>query len=203
MLAIGNELIIHSARVEAENVIEIIILAVGLGLDAFSLAVVFGVCRGICPLDARLRLSLSFGFFQFFMPLIGFYAGLRVARFIGAIDHWVVFGVLGFIGGKMIFEAFNKDKNEAVNDISRGIPLLLASIATSIDALAVGFSFALLRDGVFIPAIIIGIVASIMTFIGVSFGHRIGRKYVSKPEIIGGIAIIFIGFKTLLEHLFM
>jgi len=136
------------------------------------------------------------------MPLIGFYAGLRVARFTESIDHWIVFAVLSLVGGKMVYEALNNDQDQVMVDISRGIPLLVASIATSIDALAVGFSFALLKDGILLPAVIIGVVASIMTFVGVTFGHRVGRKYISKPEIIGGIAIIIIGFKTLLEHFF-
>lgn len=182
--------------------LEILVIAFGLGLDAFSLAVAFGMCQKVCTLNTRFRLSLSFGLFQFFMPLIGFYAGLRVARFTESIDHWIVFAVLSLVGGKMVYEALNNDKNQVMVDISRGIPLLVASIATSIDALAVGFSFALLKDGILLPAVIIGVVASIMTFVGVTFGHRVGRKYISKPEIIGGIAIIIIGFKTLLEHFF-
>jgi len=183
-------------------VLEILVIAFGLGLDAFSLAVAFGMCQKVCTLNTRFRLSLSFGLFQFFMPLIGFYAGLRVARFTESIDHWIVFAVLSLVGGKMVYEALNNDQDQVMVDISRGIPLLVASIATSIDALAVGFSFALLKDGILLPAVIIGVVASIMTFVGVTFGHRVGRKYISKPEIIGGIAIIIIGFKTLLEHFF-
>jgi len=183
-------------------VLEILVIAFGLGLDAFSLAVAFGMCQKVCTLNTRFRLSLSFGLFQFFMPLIGFYAGLRVARFTESIDHWIVFAVLSLVGGKMVYEALNNDQDQVMVDISRGIPLLVASIATSIDALAVGFSFALLKDGILLPAVIIGVVASIMTFMGVTFGHRVGRKYISKPEIIGGIAIIIIGFKTLLEHFF-
>ncbi len=182
--------------------LEILVIAFGLGLDAFSLAVAFGMCQKVCTLNTRFRLSLSFGLFQFFMPLIGFYAGLRVARFTESIDHWIVFAVLSLVGGKMVYEALNNDQDQVMVDISRGIPLLVASIATSIDALAVGFSFALLKDGILLPAVIIGVVASIMTFVGVTFGHRVGRKYISKPEIIGGIAIIIIGFKTLLEHFF-
>jgi len=183
-------------------VLEILVIAFGLGLDAFSLAVAFGMCQKVCTLNTRFRLSLSFGLFQFFMPLIGFYAGLRVARFTESIDHWIVFAVLSLVGGKMVYEALNNDQDQVMVDISRGIPLLVASIATSIDALAVWFSFALLKDGILLPAVIIGVVASIMTFVGVTFGHRVGRKYISKPEIIGGIAIIIIGFKTLLEHFF-
>ncbi|MDI9594478.1 MAG: manganese efflux pump MntP family protein [Atribacterota bacterium] len=179
---------------------EILVIAFGLGLDAFSLAVAFGMCQKVCTLNTRFRLSLSFGLFQFFMPLAGFYAGLKVARFTESIDHWIVFAILSFVGGKMIYEALSKDDNETMVDISRGIPLLIASVATSIDALAVGFSFALLKDGILFPAIIIGIVASIMTFVGVTFGYRVGRKYISKPEVVGGIAIVLIGFKALLEH---
>ena len=181
--------------------LEILVIAIGLGLDAFSLAVAFGMCQKVCTLNTRFRLSLCFGLFQFFMPLLGFYAGLRVARFTVSVDHWIVLGVLGFVGGKMIFGALSKDDDAVMVDISRGLPLLFASVATSIDALAVGFSFALLKSGIFLPAVIIGIVASLMTFMGVSFGHRVGRKYLSKPEVVGGIAIILIGFKTFLEHI--
>jgi len=181
-------------------VFEIFVIAFGLGLDAFSLAVAFGMCQKVCTLNTRFRLSLSFGLFQFFMPLVGFYAGLRVARFTESIDHWIVFFVLGFVGGKMIYEALSKEESETMVDISRGVPLLIASIATSIDALAVGFSFALLKDGILFQAVIIGVIASVMTFVGITLGHRVGRKYIAKPEVVGGIAIILIGFKAFLEH---
>ncbi|NLJ50166.1 MAG: manganese efflux pump [Candidatus Atribacteria bacterium] len=153
------------------------------------------MCQKVCTLNTRFRLSLSFGLFQFFMPLVGFYAGLRVARFIESIDHWIVFMVLSFVGGKMIYDALSKNEGETMVDISQGIFLLVASIATSIDSLAVGFSFALLKDGILFPAFIIGVIASIMTFVGVTFGYQVGRKYISNPEVVGGIAIILIGLK--------
>ncbi|MEI6157778.1 MAG: manganese efflux pump, partial [Atribacterota bacterium] len=100
--------------------LEIGIIAVGLGLDAFSVAVAFGMCQRVCPLDTRLRLSLSFGLFQFFMPLLGFYAGLWIARFMVNVDHWVVLAVLSFVGGKMIYEAWERDEDETTIDISQG-----------------------------------------------------------------------------------
>jgi len=180
--------------------LETFIVAIGLGLDAFSLAAAFGMCQKICPLDAKLRLSISFGAFQFFMPLIGFGVGLQVAQFISSFDHWVVLGVLSLVGGKMIYEGWKKDDDTPFVDFSQGWPLFFASLATSIDALAVGFSFALIDKNIWFSALIIGIVASFMTYLGVSLGHKV-RGFFSSPEIGGGIAIVLVGLKIFLEDL--
>jgi len=181
---------------------ELLFLAFGLGLDAFSVAVAFGMCQGACSLGAKLRLSLSFGGFQFLMPLLGFLAGERTARLVQSFDHFVVLGILSLVGGKMIFEGLARKNPKDSPDLSRGLPLLLASLATSLDALAVGFSFALLQGGVFLEALVIGIFAFFMTYSGVSFGHRMrAGKIFSKPEVFGGIVIILIGLKIFLEHL--
>lgn len=180
--------------------LETFIIAIGLGLDAFSLATAFGMCQKACPRDARLRLSFSFGAFQFFMPLVGFGVGRQVARFISSFDHWVVLGILSLVGGKMIYEGWKRDSDTPLIDFSRGWPLFLASLATSIDALAVGFSFALMGKNIWFSALIIGIVALFMTYSGVSLGHKI-RGIFSSPEIVGGIAIILVGLKIFLEDL--
>uniref|UniRef100_A0A7V3YKS6 Putative manganese efflux pump MntP n=1 Tax=Candidatus Caldatribacterium californiense TaxID=1454726 RepID=A0A7V3YKS6_9BACT len=182
--------------------VELIFLAFGLGLDAFSVAVAFGMCQKTCPVGARLRLSLSFGTFQFLMPILGFLAGARVANVITAFDHFVVFGILSLVGVKMLVEGLRRDDARPFPDLSRGWPLLFASLATSIDALAVGFSFALLQKGVLLEALVIGIFAFSMTYLGVSFGHRVQEKAIfSRPEAFGGIVLILIGLKTFLEHL--
>lgn len=181
--------------------LELMFLAFGLGLDAFSVALAFGVCQSVCPLGARFRLALAFGAFQFLMPLAGFFAGTGVARWVAAFDHFVVLGILTAIGVKMLTEGIAR-KEATLPDLSRGIPLLLASLATSLDALAVGFSFALLKDGVLFEALVIGVFAFAMTYLGVSFGHRIrGKTLRVRPETFGGIVLILIGFKVFLEHL--
>ncbi|MBC7216691.1 MAG: manganese efflux pump [Candidatus Caldatribacterium sp.] len=182
--------------------LELFLLAFGLGLDAFSVAVAFGMCQRVCPLGAKLRLSVSFGTFQFLMPLLGFFAGREIAQFIASFDHFVVLGILLFVGVRMILEGLSRDDSKTFPDLSRGLLLLFASVATSLDALAVGFSFALLRDTVLFEALTIGIFAFTMTYFGVSFGHRMRAKTLfAKPEIFGGIVLILIGFKTFLEHL--
>ena len=180
--------------------LETLIIAIGLGLDAFSLATAFGMCQKTCPQDAKLRLSFSFGAFQFFMPLVGFGIGLQVAQLISSFDHWVVLGTLSLVGGKMIYEGWKKDDDTPFVDFSQGWPLLFASLATSIDALMVGFSFALMDKNIWFSALIIGIVALLMTYLGVSLGHKI-RGIFSSPEVVGGIAIVLVGLKIFLEDL--
>ncbi len=175
------------------------IIAVGLGLDAFSLAVAFGMCHHVCTLDMKFRLAFSFGFFQFFMPLAGFFAGMQVAGLVETFDHWLVLAVLGSVGVKMVWDALSKEDNIPPVDFSRGLPLLLASVATSTDALAVGFSLALISDQIILPALIIGIVASLMTLLGVELGNRVGRRFISRPELVGGLAIMVVGVKIFVE----
>lgn len=182
--------------------LELALLAFGLGLDAFSVALAFGMCQKVCPFPTKFRLSLSFGAFQFFMPLLGFFAGARIAQWVASFDHFVVLGILVLIGVRMMYEGFSQDTHRTPPDLSRGWPLLFASLATSLDALAIGFSFALLRDTVFFEALVIGVFAFVMTYLGVSFGHRIRKKtLLAKPEVFGGIVLILIGLKVFLEHL--
>lgn len=181
--------------------LEIAVIAVSLALDAFSVAVAFGMCRKVCLLGERLRLSLSFGLFQFFMPLLGFFAGTQVSALVDSFDHWLTLGILGFLGTKMIWESFTRDNDDDFPDLSRGFPLLLASLATSLDALAVGFSFALLARKIFLPALIIGLTASTMTYLGISLGHRLRRGIITKPEIIGGVALWLVGIKIFIENM--
>ncbi len=180
---------------------ELFAIAVSLGLDAFSVAVAFGMCHRVCLWREKARLSLSFGLFQFFMPLLGFFLGVKVSDFFDAFDHWIVLGILGFLGSKMIYEGFARRSECEFPDLSRGIPLFFASLATSLDAFAVGLSFALLERAILSSAFFIGVVASIMTYLGASLGYRLRKGILTKPEIIGGIVLWLIGIKIFWESL--
>jgi putative Mn2+ efflux pump MntP len=181
--------------------IELLLIAFSLALDAFSLAVSFGMTQVRCKLGSKLRISLSFGFFQFIMPILGYWLGSGMARLVDRFDHWIVFGILSLIGLKMIWDGLKKDQERGQSDMSLGLPLLLASIATSMDAFAVGISFALLKKDILGSSLVIGIVTASLSFFGVTFGSHIGKTWIKRPELIGGLAILLIGFKTLLQGL--
>ncbi|MEE9912310.1 MAG: manganese efflux pump MntP family protein [Deltaproteobacteria bacterium] len=183
------------------DLLTIFLLAVGLGIDAFSVAIGIGASNRARSWAPVLRLSLAFGIFQFVMPLAGWLAGSTVVGLIQDFDHWVAFALLAVIGGKMIWEGFEKESDEKKADQTRGWPLLLLSIATSIDALAVGFSFSLLQAPILFPAAAIGVVCFVMTAVGMIFGKGLARIFGKKVEILGGLVLIAIGVKILIEHL--
>ena len=183
------------------NLITIIILAIGLGIDAFSVAIGIGATNTKRSWAPMLRLASAFGVFQFVMPIAGWLAGLTVVSFIANYDHWIAFALLAYVGGKMIREGFEKESEEEKADQTTGLPLLLLSVATSIDALAVGFSFSVLKVPILFPATIIGIVCFLMTAIGMIFGKALAKIFGKKVEIFGGIVLIAIGVKILIDHL--
>jgi len=127
-------------------------------------------------------------------------AGLTVVEIIASFDHWIAFALLALVGGKMIWEGFGKESDEEKTDQTRGWPLLLLSIATSIDALAVGFSFSILKNPIMFPAVIIGIVCFVMTTVGMIFGKVLAKIFGKKVEIFGGLVLIAIGVKILIDH---
>jgi putative Mn2+ efflux pump MntP len=182
------------------NILSIFIIAVALGMDAFSVAI--GIGAGSRKLDLRpvFRLSFHFGMFQFLMPIIGWAAGRSIASYIGGYDHWLAFGLLAFVGLKMIKESFATEKEGVMLDATRGWTLIILSIATSIDALAVGLSFAFLNIGIYGASSVIGIVCFVMTAAGMFFGHRLGRLFGKRAEIAGGLVLIAIGVKILCDH---
>ena len=182
------------------SILTIFFLAVGLGVDAFSVAIGIGATNSKKSWAPVMRLSLAFGLFQFVMPLAGWLAGSTVVDMIQSFDHWIAFGLLVLIGGKMIWEGFEKESDEEKADQTRGWPLLLLSIATSIDALAVGFSFSLLKTPILFPAVIIGVVCFLMTAVGMIFGKGLAKIFGKKIEILGGLVLIAIGVKILMEH---
>ena len=179
----------------------ILVIAIGLGMDAFAVAIGSGIALKSRSQAPVFRLSSSFGFFQFIMPVIGWSAGLTISTFIQDYDHWLAFILLAGIGGKMIYDALRDGKEISHSDPTRGLSLLMLSIATSIDALAVGLSLAFLKVAIFYPSVVIGTVAFAMTWIGMAFGERFGRVFGKKVEIAGGLILLGIGVKILLEHL--
>lgn len=184
----------------------VFLIAVGLGMDAFSVAVGVGFVSKRVNMGPLLRLSAAFGLFQFMMPLLGWAAGRTVAELISRYDHWVAFALLSGVGLKMIIDAVRDDgKQEAVNgnpDPTTGLSLLVLAVATSIDAFAVGLSFALLEMRILGASLVIGIVAFLMTAGGIFLGVHAGKRIGSKAGIVGGIILIGIGLNILFGHLY-
>lgn len=184
------------------GLIELLLLAAALSMDAFAVAVCEGLKMQKLQYKRAALIAVFFGGFQGLMPVIGWLLGKQFERYIISIDHWIAFVLLAVIGGKMVFEALKKkdDSQEAQAAFSMK-ELLLLSIATSIDALAVGVTFAFLQTNIWGAASLIAVVTCLLSFGGVCIGHRFGAKYKSKAELAGGIVLICIGAKILLEHL--
>ncbi len=191
--------------------LQTVLIALGLSMDAFAVSVTSGMCsRDLRPVHA-LRGAFSFGLFQFLMPIAGWLLGVAFRGYIQGFDHWIAFGLLAFIGGKMAAESFSgteaacEDEEEAggarKTDISDGRTLLTLSVATSIDALAVGLSFSLLGTPVLSPAAVIGAITFAVCLIGFEFGKRIGAALERWAQTLGGLALVGIGVKILIEHL--
>ena len=185
------------------EILSIFAIAVGLAMDAFAVSVAAGIKLGSkAQIRHTFRLAFNFGFFQFMMTVLGWYSGSSVERIIKAYDHWVAMALLVFIGGKMIFDSVRDNiSSEPECDPSKGINVLILSIATSIDAFAVGISLGVLNSEIWYPSIIIGLVAALFTVAGIKLGGRIGIKFSHKIGIIGGIILILIGMKIFAEHI--
>jgi manganese efflux pump family protein len=179
----------------------ILLISFALAMDAFAVALSTGAYLKKASRRQTFRLAFHFGLFQFFMPLIGWVAGMQVIRIISEYDHWIAWLLLCIIGGKMIHEALTGSDEHTKSDMTKGGSLVMLSIATSIDALAVGLSLAVVGVGIFFPSIIIGCVAALMTIFGLRLGERFSQRLGKKMELIGGVVLILIGFKILIEHL--
>ena len=182
------------------GLIELFLIAVGLSMDAFAVSVCKGLAMPKCTFKKAAIVGLWFGGFQALMPAIGYILGAQFQETIASIDHWIAFVLLALIGGNMIHEALDNDEEEADASLDVKTMFLLA-VATSIDALAIGITFAFLKVNI-IPAVcFIGIVTFIISFAGVKIGNVFGTRYKNKAEIVGGIILILLGLKILLEHL--
>lgn len=182
------------------GLIELFLIAVGLSMDAFAVSVCKGLAMPKCTFKKAAIVGLWFGGFQALMPAIGYILGAQFQETIASIDHWIAFVLLALIGGNMIREALVDDEEEADASLDVKTMFLLA-VATSIDALAIGITFAFLKVNI-IPAVcFIGSVTFIISFAGVKIGNVFGARYKNKAEIVGGVILILLGLKILLEHL--
>ncbi|MDD4869280.1 MAG: manganese efflux pump MntP family protein [Kiritimatiellae bacterium] len=179
----------------------IILIALALAMDAFAVSIASGITIKQTRIKYALIMGAWFGSFQAIMPFLGWLAGLKLRNFIAGMDHWVAFALLSFIGCKMIYESFKMDSiEERTNPFDFHVLFMLA-IATSIDALATGMSFAVLKIEIFTPVLIIGLITFIMSFTGVLIGEKGGHFFEKKIEFAGGLLLICIGLKILLSHL--
>ena len=186
------------------GIAELLLIAVGLSMDAFAVS----ICRGLGMRRLNLRtatvLALFFGGFQALMPLIGWALGSQFMWLIGPVDHWVAFVLLAFIGGKMLWEAFHEDEEDCGCEDTGAIDLrefLVLAVATSIDALAAGISFAALNVDIVASVSLIGVITFALSLAGVAVGHFFGARYEKPASVVGGVVLILIGLKVLLEHL--
>ena len=182
---------------------EILIIAIALAMDAFSVSVSAGMVLEHPGPRQYFRLSFHFGLFQFLMPLLGYAAGSTFGLVVREIDHWVAFGLLLLVGLKMIKESLDTGKSEKqpTKDPSRGFNLIILSLATSIDAFAVGFSFHILGLSILFPSLVIGVACLVLSMIGIYLGKKTGRFLGKKAEFAGGMILILIGIKILIDHL--
>ena len=182
------------------GLLELFVIAVGLSMDAFAVS----ICKGLSVRELKpkhaLTVGVYFGGFQMLMPLIGFALGVRFQSFITSVDHWIAFVLLGLIGANMIRESREQDEENLSDSFSFGTMLPLA-VATSIDALAVGVTFAFLQVSILPAVCFIGATTFILSCIGIRIGHVFGLKYKSRAELFGGAVLILMGTKILLEHL--
>ncbi len=174
-------------------------IAFALAMDAFAVALGTGVTLSRLTGRHLFRLGWHFGLFQALMPVLGWLAGQSLMQLISVWAHWIAFGLLCFVGGRMIWESFQVDQPDE-KDPTRGLTLVMLSVATSIDALAVGFSLSLLGVSIWLPAVVIGLVAGFLTVLGMLIGDRVGTRWGSRVEILGGLILIVIGCKILWEQ---
>lgn len=183
------------------SLLTLFITAVGLSMDAFAVSVCKGLSMKKLSVKKALIIGLWFGGFQALMPTVGYLLGIRFEQYVTAIDHWIAFVLLGLIGANMVKEALSKEEECDVNDSVNFKIMFLLAVATSIDALAVGITYAFLRVNI-VPAVsFIGVVTFLLSVAGVKVGHVFGMKYKSKAELAGGVILILMGIKILVEHL--
>ena len=184
------------------SIIEIALIGVGLAMDAFAASICKGLAMRRMNYKKAIIIAAFFGVFQALMPALGYVLGTTFANKIAAIDHWIAFILLALIGANMIKEALSSDDDECQDDSLRLGDLIMLSIATSIDALAVGITFAFFNVSLLLSVSMIGIITFIICVIGVKVGNVFGEKYKSKAELAGGLILIVMGAKILIDHLF-
>jgi putative Mn2+ efflux pump MntP len=183
------------------GILEIIIIAIGLSMDAFAVSITLGLSVKKTTIKAILIPAIYFGSSQTLMPLIGYFAGINFAHKIQDLDHWIAFALLEIIGGRMIKESFSKKEDTTNENPFKPVRMLLLAIATSIDALAIGITFSFFGTNIFMAIAIIGLITFCISIGGVKIGNIFGTKYKSIAEFIGGAVLALLGIKILMEHL--
>jgi len=180
-----------------------LLIAIGLAMDAFAVSIGAGTSGQVDDLRSKLRLAFHFGLFQAGMTLIGWLAGTTVQRWISSFDHWVAFGLLTYVGVNMIRSGLGRGDGARHPNPSKGVTMVFLSVATSLDALAVGISLAMLSVSVIYPSLVIGLVTFGLSIAGLLAGGKLGVRFGKRMEIIGGVILIAIGLRVLASHLFV
>jgi putative Mn2+ efflux pump MntP len=186
----------------AMDLITVLLLAVGLSMDSFAVSISCGLAEQKVSFTHAVKIALAFATFQGILPVVGWFMGTGIKSYVERVDHWIAFVLLAYLGGKMIYEGIKMPADKKESDIYSFRHIMTLSIATSIDALVVGFSYALAEtEKIFGGAVIIGAVTFFFSMLGIRIGKDVGGKFGSKVEILGGVILIGIGLKILIEHL--
>lgn len=180
--------------------IQIVVIALGLSMDAFAVSVATGMTLPVLTYRHVFRLAFHFGLFQSLMPILGWTAGKSLADWIGAYDHWVAFGLLAFVGGRMLWQAWAGSEEKHTSDPTRGWLLVTLSVATSLDAMAVGLSMAFLKVLVWGPSLVIGLITASLVAVGIRSGHRLGGRFGRRAQLTGGLVLVGIGVRIVISH---
>jgi putative Mn2+ efflux pump MntP len=180
---------------------EILVMAVGLAMDCFAVSLGIGTTGYANNPRALFRLAYHFGLFQALMPVLGWLVGTQVSGLVSSFDHWIAFGLLGFVGVRMIRSGLDAEGKSHTKDPSRGGTMVMLSVATSIDAFAIGLTLAMLQVDILYPSVVIGVVTGILSLIGLLLGSRLGAAFGKRMEVVGGVLLIIIGLRVLLSHL--
>ena len=183
------------------SLLDIVLIAVGLAMDASAVSLAAAASGYAGNARAVFRLAFHFGLFQFMMPVLGWFLGVGFVSYFKAFDHWVAFGLLAFVGGRMVLSGIRGDGDAIVRDPSRGLTMVMLSIATSIDALAIGLSLAMMDVNIWYPSLVIGLITAGLSLAAIAVGKRMGTLLGKRMEIVGGVVLIFIGLRILVSEL--
>lgn len=184
------------------DLFDIVVIAIGLAMDAAAVSLAAAASGFAGNPRAVFRLAFHFGLFQFMMPVLGWFLGVGFVSYVKAVDHWIAFALLLFVGSRMVASGLSQDEEEIQKDPSRGMTMVMLSIATSIDALAVGLSLAMMEVNIWYPSVMIGLITTAMSLLAIFLGKRLGGMFGKRMEIAGGIILILIGIRILAAEFF-